>query len=270
MRILFLGDVVGRDGRDAVRAKVPEWKKKHTIDFVVVNAENASHGFGLKPEMCHEFYAAGVDCISTGNHIWDQREIIPHIDKDPKLLRPVNYAETAPGRGAQLYTTDSGRKVLVINVMARLFMHDFLDDPFAAVEKVLSRYPLGGGADAVVVDFHGEATSEKMAMGHFCDGRVSLVVGTHTHVPTADQRILPGGTGYMTDAGMCGNYQSVIGMDVGIALDRFLRKVPSEKLRPAEGDVTLCGVLIDTDAKTGLCTKIVPVRSGGHLDDTGL
>ena len=268
MRILFLGDVVGRDGRDAIKAKVPGLRKSLNLDFVIVNAENAAHGFGLKPEMCQEFFASGVDCITTGNHVWDMREIIPYIEKEPRLLRPSNYAETAPGRGFYLGQTEKGKKVLVINTMARLFMHDMTDDAFVSVDRILTRFPLAAQADAIVLDFHGEATSEKMAMGHFCDGRVSLVVGTHTHVPTADYRVLPGGTGYQSDAGMCGNYQSVIGMEVGLALDRFLRKVPSEKLRPAEGNVTLCGVVVETDDKTGLCRSISPLRDGGSLSQT--
>lgn len=269
MKIVFLGDIVGRDGRDAVKAAVPKWRAAHDLDFVIVNAENAAHGFGLKPDMCQELFAAGVDCITTGNHVWDMREIIPYIAGEPRLLRPSNYAETAPGKGFHVATTARGRRVLVINTMARLFMHDLCDDPFASVERILSRHPLGADVAAAVLDFHGETTSEKTAMGHFCDGRVSLVVGTHTHVPTSDHRILPGGTGYMTDAGMCGNYQSVIGMEVGIAMDRFLRKVPAEKLRPAEGNVTLSGVMIETDDKTGLCRAITPLRDGGHLSQAG-
>lgn len=269
MKILFLGDVVGRDGRDAVKAKVPALRKSLGLDFVVVNAENAAHGFGLKPEMCQEFYEAGVDCLTTGNHVWDMREIIPYIDKEPRVLRPSNFAETAPGRGFHLYQTQTGKRVLVINTMARLFMHDMTDDAFASVDKILSRYPLGAEVNAIILDFHGEATSEKTAMGHFCDGRVSLVVGTHTHVPTADHRILPGGTGFQSDAGMCGNYQSVIGMDIGIALNRFLRKVPTEKLKPAEGNVTICGIVIETDDKTGLCKTITPLRDGGSLSQAG-
>lgn len=264
MRILFLGDIVGRAARDEIIARLPDLKKTYAIDAVIVNGENAAHGFGITGQICEDLYQAGVDCVTTGNHIWDQREVISYIDRDPKLLRPVNYPSGTPGKGA--YTIDLGKdkKILVINVMTRLFM-DPLDDPFAAVEKVLSSHALGQSVNAIVVDVHGEASSEKAAMGHFCDGRASFVVGTHTHTPTADARILGKGTGFQTDAGMCGCYDSVIGMDTNIALNRFVLKMPGEKLRPAEGAVTLCGTIVDIDPKTGLCKKIQPFRMGGHL-----
>jgi len=264
MRILFLGDVVGREGRDAVIAQVPVLRKSYKIDAVIVNVENAAHGFGVTAQICDDFYKAGVDCLTTGNHIWDQREIIPYIDGDPRLLRPINFPEGTPGKGAYVIQTARSEKILVANIMGRLFM-DPLDDPFAAADRLCKAYRLGKDVQAIVIDFHGEATSEKTAMGYHCDGRVSFVVGTHTHVPTADARILPNGTGYQTDAGMCGCYDSIIGMDKAIAVGRFVRKVPGEKLRPAEGPVTLSGVLVDIDSKTGLCTAIQPYRSGGIL-----
>ncbi|MBI1215315.1 MAG: TIGR00282 family metallophosphoesterase [Alphaproteobacteria bacterium] len=267
MRILFLGDVVGRDARDMIIANMKDYRKALALDAVIVNAENAAHGFGVTSQICNDFYQAGVDCLTTGNHVWDQREIISYIDKDPKLLRPLNYPEGTPGKGACIIQTPRGEKILVANAMARLYM-DALDDPFAAVDRLLNSYRLGKDVNAAFIDFHGEAASEKMAMGHFCDGRASFVVGTHTHIPTADVQILPKGTGYQTDAGMCGSYDSVIGMDTFIAVNRFTRKVPGERLRPAQGPVTLCGVIVDVDPKTGLCVKAEPFRTGGRLAQT--
>ena len=264
MRILFLGDIVGRDARDAVTSQLPDIRRDHKIDFVIVNAENAAHGFGVTAQICNDLFKAGVDCITTGNHVWDQREILSYIDSAPRLLRPLNFPEGTPGRGATIIETARGEKIMVVNAMARLFM-DAMDDPFAAMDKLCKSYRLGKDVQAIFLDFHGEATSEKMAMGHFLYGRVSCVVGTHTHIPTADTRVLRGGTGYQTDAGMCGCYDSVIGMDSGIAVTRFIRKMPGEKLRPAEGPVTLCGVLFDVDPATGLCSHAEAFRTGGLL-----
>lgn len=264
MRILYCGDVVGRSGREAVIKRLPGLRRDLSLDFIVVNGENAAHGFGLTPKICAEFYEAGVDALTTGNHAWDQREILAYIDSDPRLLRPMNFPPGTPGRGAQLYAAPGGRKVLVMQVMGRLFM-DPLDDPFAAVEAELARHRLGATVAAIVLDVHGEATSEKMALGHVADGRVSLVVGSHSHVPTADAQILPGGTAYQTDAGMCGDYDSVIGMRKDLAIFRFVRKIPGEKLAPADGEGTLCGVLVETDDATGLARTIAPLRLGGRL-----
>lgn len=264
MRILFLGDIVGRDARDAVTSQLADIRRDYKIDAVIVNAENAAHGFGVTAQICDDLYKAGVDCITTGNHVWDQREIMSYIDSAPRLLRPINFPDGTPGRGASIIETARGQKILVVNAMARLFM-DAMDDPFAAMDKLCKSYRLGKDVQAIFLDFHGEATSEKMAMGHFLDGRVSFVVGTHTHVPTADTRVLPKGTGYQTDAGMCGCYDSVIGMDANIAVNRFIRKLPGEKLRPAEGAVTLSGVLFDVDPSTGLCKQALPFRKGGQL-----
>jgi len=266
MRLLFLGDIVGRAGRTAVVEHVPDLRRKLALDFVVVNGENAAGGFGINDEICGALFAAGVDCITTGNHIWDQREIIATIDNDPRLLRPINFPRGTPGRGIGVFTLGQ-RRVVVVNVMTRLFM-DPLDDPFAAVESVLSTQRLGNGVDALVIDVHGEATSEKMALGHFCDGRASLVVGSHSHVPTADAQILPGGTGYQSDAGMCGDYDSVIGMKKEAAIQRFVRKMPGERLSPAEGEATLCGIYAEIDAATGRTSRIDPVRVGGRLKPT--
>jgi metallophosphoesterase (TIGR00282 family) len=264
MNLLFCGDVVGRAGREAVTANIPGLRKQLKLDFVAINGENAAHGFGITDKLCREFYAAGVDCITTGNHAWDQREIIGYIDSDPKLLRPANYPRGTPGRGVQAYTLPTGKKIVVVNVMTRLFM-DALDDPFAAVEAALGMHKLRASAQAILVDVHGEATSEKMAMGHFCDARVSLVVGSHSHVPTADAQVLPGGTAYQTDAGMCGDYDSVIGMRKEVAVARFVRKMPGERLTPADGPGTMCAVFAEIDDATGLARRVAPVRIGGRL-----
>lgn len=265
MRLLYLGDVVGRSGRDAVVEKLPEIRRRLETDFVVVNGENAAHGFGITPKICEEFYAAGVDVVTLGNHSWDQREIMPHIDGDPRLLRPLNYPTGTPGKGVGVYPGPRGRKIMVMQVMGRLFMEP-LDDPFAAVERELAKVRLGaGGMDAILLDIHAEATSEKMALAHVADGRVSMVVGSHSHVPTADHRIFTGGTAYQSDAGMCGDYDSVIGMKKDAAIFKFVRKIPGERLSPAEGVATLCGLLVETDDRSGLAVRVAPLRLGGRL-----
>ena len=264
MRILFLGDVVGRSGREKVFQSLPDLRRRLALDFVAVNIENAAGGFGVTESICTDMFDAGADVLTSGNHIWDKREIIAYIDNEPRLLRPLNYPADTPGRGASLHEIGDGRRVLVVNVMLRLFM-DALDDPFAAVEREIADMPLGYGADFILVDMHGEASSEKMAMGHFLDGRVSLVVGTHTHVPTADHAVLAHGTAYQTDDGMCGDYDSVIGMKKDAPIDRFTRKMPSARLEPADGDATLCGVFVETDDASGLARRIAPVRLGGQL-----
>ncbi|MBM3518683.1 MAG: YmdB family metallophosphoesterase [Alphaproteobacteria bacterium] len=264
MRLLFFGDVMGRSGREAICTRVPEVRKALAADFVVVNGENAAGGFGITPPICRDFYAAGVDVITLGNHAWDQREIIGYIDSEPRLLRPRNFPPGTPGRGAGVFTTATGRRVAVIQVMGRLFM-DPLDDPFAALTGELDRLRLGAAADATIVDLHCEATSESMALGHTADGRASLAVGSHSHVPTADAQIFAGGTAYQTDAGMCGDYDSVIGMDKAIPLARFTRKLPTERMTPATGAATLCGVFVETDDRTGLALRIAPIRLGGRL-----
>ncbi|GAJ28253.1 TIGR00282 family metallophosphoesterase [Acidomonas methanolica] len=264
MRLLFLGDIVGRAGRDAVCAVLPEWRRTLALDFVVVNAENASHGYGLSPGIADELLRAGVDVITLGNHAWDRRDMIGHIERTPQIIRPINYPRGTPGKGSVLVTLADGRRVLVVNVMGRLFM-DPLDDPFRTVSEVLTRHKLGLTVQAIIVDFHGEASSEKMAFGHVMDGHVSLVVGTHTHVPTADCRILRNGTACQTDAGMCGDYDSVIGMGKEASIARFLRKMPGERPQPAEGEATVCGVLVQTDDATGRAIRVAPIRHGGCL-----
>ena len=264
MRILICGDVVGSSGRKAVAEHVPRLRRDLDLDFVVVNGENAAHGFGITGPLCAELYAAGADVITTGNHVWDQREIAAYIENDPCLLRPLNYAAGAPGRGSGVFAARDGRQVMVIHPMGRLYMEP-LDNPFAAVEAVLANHRLAASVSAIVVDIHAEATSEKMAMGVFLDGRVSAVVGSHTHVPTADARVLPGGTAYLTDLGMCGDYDSVIGMEKGLATERFVRKVVGGRLEPAEGPGALSGVYVETDDTTGLAVRIEPVRIGPGL-----
>jgi metallophosphoesterase (TIGR00282 family) len=263
LRLLFIGDVVGRAGRAAVTERLPGLRQRWALDFVVVNGENAAGGFGITEAICDEMLAAGADCITTGNHAFDQREALVFIERQPRLLRPVNYPAGTPGRGANLYEAARGQQVLVVNPMGRVFM-DALDDPFAAMERELGACPLGVGCDAILVDMHAETTSEKMAMGHFVDGRASLVVGTHTHVPTADAQILSGGTAYQSDAGMTGDYDSVIGMEKEEPLRRFTRKTPGARYEPAAGEATLCGVAAEIGAD-GLARKIAPVRLGGRL-----
>lgn len=265
MRILFLGDVVGRSAREAVIKEIPEIRRNFSIDFVIVNGENAAGGFGITEKICEDFFSSGIDCITTGNHVWDQKELFDYIKNENRLLRPINYPEETPGKGFEIFPNQLGR-VLVINVMGRLFMES-LDDPFNAIEKVLDENPLGITCDAIVIDIHAETTSEKTAMGHFCDGRVSLVVGTHTHIPTADYQILPYGTAYQTDAGMCGDYDSVIGMEKTEPIRRFVEKTPGGRFNPAQGSPTLCGVIIET-SPDGLSETIEPFRLGGILSQT--
>jgi 2',3'-cyclic-nucleotide 2'-phosphodiesterase len=265
VRLIFLGDVVGRAGRDALARELPLLKERYAPDLVVVNGENAAHGFGITEEMFLGFLAAGADVVTLGNHSFDQREALIFIERYPNLLRPVNWPAGCPGRGTALVETASGKRVLVMQAMGRVMIEPMLDDPFPAVDRELDACPLGHGCDAVLIDFHAEATSEKMAFGHFCDGRASLVVGTHTHVPTADHQILPGGTAYLSDAGMCGDYDSVIGMEKSEPLQRFLRKLPVERMRPAEGEASVCGVAVETDDRTGLAVMVAPIRAGGRL-----
>lgn len=264
MRILFVGDIVGRSGRTIVYERLPGLVRDWKLDLVVINGENAAGGFGITESIYRELIDAGADAVTLGNHAWDQREALVFIERAERLIRPVNYPPGTPGRGAALIEAKNGAHALVINVMGRIFM-DALDDPFAAVERELSAYPLGK-SDAIVVDVHCEATSEKQSMGYFCDGRASLVVGTHTHVPTADGRVMPGGTAFVSDVGMTGDYDSVIGMDKDEPLTRFLRKIPSARFEPASGAATLCAIAVETDAATGLATRVAAVRLGGCLE----
>ncbi len=264
MKIIFLGDVFGEPGREAVAKYVPRLKKSLEPDFIVINGENAAHGFGINAEICHQFFDLGADVITTGNHVWDQREIISFIEKEKRLLRPANFSKGTVGQGYTIVENDKGQRLGVINVMSQLFMKP-IDSPFPVLEELLGEIRLKDNVDAILVDVHGETTSEKKAIGFFCDGYVSCIVGTHTHVPTADTCILPQGSAYQTDAGMCGCYDSIIGVDKDIALQRFTSDMPSERMRPAEGEGAVCGIFVTTDDETGLATDIQPLRIGAGI-----
>ena len=265
--MLFLGDVVGRSGRQVVAELLPGLIDRHSIEFVIVNGENAAGGFGITEETLQALFDAGADVVTTGNHAFDQKEALSFADRQERFLRPVNFPPGTPGRGSGMFTARNGKQVVVVNVMGRLYM-DALDDPFAALERELAAAPLGEAADALVIDFHAEATSEKQAAGYFADGKASLVVGTHTHVPTADHRILPAGTAYMSDAGMCGDYDSILGMDRDEPMRRFLTKIRGERLAAATGPGSLSGVAVDTADKTGLAVAVAPIRIGPGLSET--
>lgn len=265
MRILFLGDVMGRSGRQAVSERLEALRRSWRLDFVAINGENATAGAGITPEHVTLLLDAGADCVTLGDHAFDQKALISFIDSEPRLIRPLNFSKVAPGQGARLFSLPDGRRVLVAQALGQVFMKRPFDDPFSALEPVLRAHPLGGQAQAVIVDVHCEATSEKMALGHWCDGRASLVVGTHTHVPTGDAMILPGGAGYLTDAGMCGDYDSVIGMQKDEPLRRFITGMPSKRFEPATGAATLSGVFVETCDRTGKALSICPVRHGGRL-----
>ncbi|MEM6940454.1 MAG: TIGR00282 family metallophosphoesterase [Pseudomonadota bacterium] len=265
MKVLFLGDVMGRAGREAVAAHLPRLREDWKLDFVIVNGENATSGMGLSAAHAKALLAAGADCLTLGDHAFDQKDMLSFIEQEPRILRPLNYSKSAPGKGARIFAAANGKRVLVCQALGQVFMKRPFDDPFSALDIVLKAHPLGGMAAAIIVDIHCEATSEKMATGHWCDGRASLVVGTHTHVPTADAMILPGGTGYLTDAGMCGDYHSVIGMDKAEPLRRFVTGMPKERFTPAAGEATLSGVYLETNDQTGQAERILPVRVGGRL-----
>lgn len=252
MKLLFLGDIVGRSGRDAVVKALPLLRKEHALDFIVVSSDNAAGGFGTTPQVCKDLFDAGADVITGGDHVWDQKEIYSYLAQEKRLLRPANFPDKAYGRGHGIFTTVTGKTVLVIHLLGQVFHKEHTACPFATADKILEGVRLSAGASAILVDMHAEATSEKMAMGKYLDGRVSMVVGSHTHVPTADARILPKGTAYQTDAGMCGDYDSVIGFEASGPLERFLTKIPKAKMEPASGPGTVCGTLVETDDKTGL------------------
>ncbi len=264
MRIFFLGDIVGRSGRLAVVMNLKDILEKKKIDFVIVNGENAAdQGVGITEEISNDLFNSGVDVITTGNHVWDQKETANHIEREKRLLRPENISSNSPGKGFGIYKSKNGFRVGVLNLMGNVFMKK-CDDVFKTAEIFKNKYKLKEDYDFLVVDFHGEITSEKMAMGHFFDGKATLVVGTHTHVPTNDVRILTNGTAYQTDAGMCGDYDSVIGMNKGNSLNRFLKK-NSIKHYPAEGEGTLSGVIVECNASNGLAYKAEPYMHGGEL-----
>ena len=267
MRILFVGDVVGRSGRKIVNERLPGLVSEWKLDCVVVNGENAAGGFGITETIYRELVDCGVDAVTLGNHAWDQKEALVFIERAPRLIRPINYPAGTPGRGAALIEAKNGGRVLVVNAMGRIFM-DALDDPFAAIDRELAACALKNGADAIVIDLHAEATSEKQAMGFFADGRASMVIGTHTHAPTADHQILPEGTAFMSDVGMTGDYHSVIGMNKEEPLQRFVRRISSARFEPATGPATLCAIAVETDPASGLAVRVAPVRLGGALEET--
>jgi 2',3'-cyclic-nucleotide 2'-phosphodiesterase len=265
---MFLGDVIGKAGREAVCSHLPKLKERLKPDFIVVNGENAAHGFGITEEIFLKLREAGADVVTLGNHAFAQREALVFIAREDRMIRPINWPAGCPGAGSTMVETDKGRRVLVINAMGRVMVEPLLNDPFPAVDMALESCKLGRDCDAVILDFHAEATSEKMAMGHYCDGRASLVVGTHTHIPTADHHIMKGGTAYQTDAGMCGDFDSVIGMEKAEPLQRFLHKLPIERMKPAEGEASVCGIIVETDDVTGLAKRVAPIRVGGILGET--
>jgi len=265
VRILFIGDIVGRSGRAIVTERLPRLVRDWKLDLVIVNGENAAGGFGITEPIYQDLVDAGADAVTLGNHAWDQKDALVFIERAPRLIRPINYPAGTPGRGAAMITAKNGAHALVVNAMGRIFM-DPLDDPFAAVDRELAACPLGSGADAIVVDIHAETTSEKQAMGHFLDGRASLVIGTHTHAPTADHRVLPGGTAFISDVGMTGDYDSVIGMTKDEPIGRFLRKIASAKFEAAPGPATLSALAVETDDSTGLALRVAAVRLGGPLE----
>jgi hypothetical protein len=264
MRLLFLGDVVGRSGRKAVLERLPRLRSQLHLDFVIVNGENAAGGFGITEAITGEILESGADVVTLGNHAFDQRETLVYIARQDRLIRPLNFPAGTPGRGSALVKAQNGAEVLVINALGRVFMTE-LDCPFRAIDREVTSCMLKAGADAIFVDFHAEATSEKQAMAHFLDGRVTAVVGTHTHSPTSDHRVLPGGTAYMSDAGMCGDYNSVLGMDMAEPINRFITRIPKDRFEPANGPATLCGLLIEIDGATGLAAAVHPLRDGGVL-----
>ena len=267
MRILFLGDVVGVSGCSMILDNLLLQIKNKKIDFVIVNGENAADsGVGLTENICKDFFNCGVDVITTGNHVWDQKEIMSYIEKENRLLRPKNLFEPSPGKGFGVFATKNNIKVAVLNLMGNVFMKK-CEDAFETAEKFNQKYKLKEDYDFLIVDFHGEITSEKTAMGHFFDGKATLVVGTHTHIPTNDARVLENGTAYQTDAGMCGDYNSVIGMNKNNSINRFLKK-KSTKHFPATGEATLCGVIIDCDVETGLAKNIENFIYGGDLKNS--
>jgi metallophosphoesterase (TIGR00282 family) len=270
MKILFLGDVMGRAGRRAVSENLPRLRDEWKLDFVVVNGENASNGAGLTGAHAKLLLDAGADVVTLGDHAFDQKDMLQFIEGEPRVLRPLNFAKGAPGLGARVFQDRRGRKILVAQVLGNVFMKRAFDDPFSTIDEVLRRHTLGGSVQAALVDVHCEAPSEKMGMGHFCDGRASLGVGTHTHVPTGDAQILPKGTGFLSDAGMCGDYDSVIGMEKAEPMRRFVTGMVKGRFTPATSEATLSGVYVETDDKTGLAKEIRMIRQGGRLQQAGL
>ena len=266
MRLLFLGDIVGKTARTSLAENLSNIKKKLSIEFVLANAENATSGVGLSATHAKLLFDAGVNCISLGDHAFDQNEMINFAERENRIIRPINYAKSAPGSGFRIFNLGV-KKILILQVLGQVFMKKPFSDPFEAIETYLKKYTLNSNVDAIIIDFHAEATSEKNALALHLDGRVSVIAGTHTHIPTADTRILPNGTAYQTDLGMCGDYLSVIGMEKTEPIRRFVEKTPGGRFNPAQGEPTLCGVIIETSTD-GLSESIEPFRIGGILSQT--
>lgn len=261
MKILFIGDIVGKSAREKLKDNISFLKRKYEPDVFIANAENATSGYGLSKNDAKDLLSSGVDVLTLGNHAWDQREMLTYIEECPKIVRAINYPNGVPGKGYYKLELLNGKKITVVQVMLRLFMGMSLDDPFNTIEKFLLSERLGSTTDAILIDLHGEATSEKNAFGHFVDGSVSAVLGTHTHIPTSDNIILPKGTAYQTDVGMTGDYNSVIGMDIDNPIHGFTKGYRAQgKFTPAKGIVSICGALIETDEKNGLARNIVPIK----------
>ncbi len=259
LKIVYCGDVVARPGREAILNNISKLKEIYDYDVLIVNVDNAAHGFGVTPGICRDFFEKGVTAIVSGDHVWNQREIVPFLDECKQIARPLNHPENLPGRGFCEIELANGKKILIVEVVGRLFM-EAVDCPVQAIDKLLKNYTLGKNINAIFVDFHAEATSEKIAFGHYLDGRVSAVIGSHTHVPTADATILPNGTAYLTDAGMCGDYSGVIGFDKEVPIDRLCRKFGGGRLTPCNGKGTLFGVFIETDDVSGKALKIEQIK----------
>ncbi|MBF0401402.1 MAG: TIGR00282 family metallophosphoesterase [Magnetococcales bacterium] len=268
MTILFVGDLFGKSGRRALDIHLDRLKRVYALDMVIANGENSAGGIGITPGVATELFQGGVDVITTGNHIWKYKEIFDYIDNNNRLLRPMNYPPGAPGKGFVVFNTPSKMRVAVLNLSGRVFMEP-LDCPFQLADRFLERVRLGRDVDAIMVDMHAEASSEKGAMGHYLDGRVSAVLGSHTHIPTADHQILPKGTAFQTDVGMTGCYNSVIGMKTETVMPRFLRQMPTH-FEQMQGEGTLCGTIVSLNKGNGLCQQIIPIRLGGQLSNTGL
>ena len=255
MKIIYSGDVVGRAGRDALLTALPQLKDKFKPDIFIANVENAAHGFGVTPGICRDFLDAGIDALVTGNHVWQQREIIPFLDACKKIVRPLNYPAALPGQGFCEIELINGKKILITQLLGRVFM-EAVDSPVQAIDALLKNYTLGKNVAAIFVDIHGEATSEKLALGHYLDGRVSIVAGSHTHIPTADATIRDNGTAYITDVGMCGTYNSVLGFEKEAPIARIAQKYDGSRLVPCTGGGSFSGIYVETDDKTGLATHI--------------
>ena len=261
MKILFIGDIVGKSAREKVKENLVKIKHKFNPDATIANAENATGGYGLSKKDAHDLLSSGIDVITLGNHAWDKREMLKYIEECPKIVRALNYPSGVPGKGYYNLELLNGKKIIIVQVMLRLFMGMSLDDPFNTIKNFLSSERLGSTCDAILIDMHGEATSEKNAFGHYVDGLVSAVLGTHTHIPTSDNKILPKGTAYQTDVGMTGDYNSVIGMDTQNPIHSFTKGYRADgRFTVAKGKVTICGALIETDDISGLATSIIPIK----------